>query len=67
MEKNNLQTTVKQLEEFLSAYYRKTGENAHFVAACHEIAELRIERGAAHMQRYDVRVRLSSRTTVPCA
>ena len=25
MEKNNLQTTVKQLEEFLSAYYRKTG------------------------------------------
>lgn len=26
MEKNNLQTTVKQLEEFLSAYYRKTGD-----------------------------------------
>ena len=25
MGKNNLQTTVKQLEEFLSAYYRKTG------------------------------------------
>ena len=45
-----------QIIHFVRAVQRFAEENAHFIAARHQRAELRIKRGAAHMQRNNISV-----------